>query len=228
MRDDTRRLARRLLWEQLEGLPPGTRTSVESLAESCPSITYSEVCGYQIAGREYLEDELDIDELETDLWDMADERGLYVDGLGFGSFVLRRRVEQGAPLDASHIERLRMAVYQFCGDGAMKLELSDGWVRLMRARASQSLIRPVDGAVVAAIDRALREGGVSTWRRRYEPECDVLDGTSWELAIVLDDGRALDSCGSNAWPAGYDDFERALLGIFDREASPACDGEATP
>ena len=93
MRDDTRRLARRLLWEQLEGLPPGTRTSVESLAESCPPITYSEVCGYQIAGREYLEDELDIDELETDLWDMADERGLYVDGLGSGSFVLRDRVE---------------------------------------------------------------------------------------------------------------------------------------
>ena len=81
----------------------------------------------------------------------------------------------------------------------------------------------VDGAVVAAIDRGLREGGVSTWRRRYEPEHPVLDGTSWELAIVFDDGRALDSCGSNAWPAGYDDFERALLGIFDHAASLACE-----
>ena len=223
MRDDTRRLALRLLWEQTEGLPLGTRTSVEDLARSCPSITFAEARGYQIAGREYLEDELDIDELETGLWHMADEKGLYVDGLGCGTFALRRRIDEGTVPDARRIERLRLEVCQYCGEDAKVVELSDGWIRLRRPRVPQSLARPVDDGDVAAIEAALRDGGVSSWERRYEPECPVLDGTSWELTIVFDDGRAFDSCGSNAWPAGYDAFERGLLGIFDQAASLACE-----
>jgi len=127
MRDDTRRIASRLLWKELEGLPLGTQTSVEALARACPTIVGDAAEGYKIADRENLHDELDLDVLEMDLWGFAEERGLYVERSSRDTFALRSRVAPGTPLDPRHISWLSFGTFTFLDfENDIAFGLSDG------------------------------------------------------------------------------------------------------
>lgn len=221
MRDDTRRLASRLLWEALERLPLGTQTSVEVLATACPSIVRTGSGGYEIAGRERIHDELDLAVLETDLWTFAEERGLYVERPDLDSFALRRRVATGSPLDLTRISWLRFGTFTFLDfESDISFELSDRMVRLRRGVLAEPLERAVDEEVLSSLADALSAGSVASWERYYEPAWGVLDGTTWELVIMLDDGCVFESGGDNAWPEGYDRLVDGMLGLFDVDTVP--------
>ena len=62
---------------------------------------------------------------------------------------------------------------------------------------------------------ALEAGGVAGWQEEYRPEACVLDGSSWNLRIVYEDGAEFVSGGSNAWPEGYDELWDGLLALFE-------------
>lgn len=221
MRDDTRRLASTLLWEELERLPLGTQTSVETLAMACPSIVRSESGGYELAGRESYHDQLDLDVLETDLWTSAEERGLFVERPDFDSFALRRRVATGVSLDPARILWLRLGTFTFLDfESDISFELSNGMVRLRSGVLAEPLERSADGEVLSALADALSVGSVASWERHYEPAWGVLDGTTWKLVIMLDDGSVFESGGDNAWPAGYDAMVAGLLSLFDVSSAP--------
>lgn len=216
MRNDTRRIATQLLWEELERLPLGTRISVAELAEACPSIVRNGSGGYEIADRENLHDELGLVMLETDLRAFAEEKGLYVERPDCDSFALRRRVAPGTPLDPTRISCLRLGTFTFLDfESDISFELFEGTIRFRRGVLDKPLERGVDAEVLSSLADALSAGAVASWKQHYEPEWGVLDGTTWSLVIMLDDESVFESGGDNAWPEGYDALADSLLGLFD-------------
>ena len=226
MRDDTRRIASRLLWKELEGLPLGTHTSVEALAKACPTIVGDAAEGYGIAGRESLHDELDLDVLEMDLWGFAEERGLYVERSSRDFFALRNRVVPSTPLDPSQISWLRFGTFTFLDvENDIAFGLSDSKIWLRRGVFAEPLERAVDTGVLSALADVLVKASVGSWKQHYEPKWGVLDGTSWELVIMFDDDSVFESNGVNAWPEGYDALVGGLLGLFEGHEAPAIEGQ---
>lgn len=216
MRDDTRRLASRLLREELDRLPLGTQTSVAELAEACPLIVQNGSGGHEIAGRGDLHDELNLGVLEADLWIDAEESGLYVERHNRDYFALRNRVAPGTPLDPSRISYLMLGTFSFLDfESDISFELSGGTIRLRRGVLDKPLERGVDAEVLSSLADALSAGAVASWKQHYEPEWGVLDGTTWSLVIMLDDESVFESGGDNAWPEGYDALADSLLGLFD-------------
>ena len=216
MRNDTRRIATQLLWEELERLPLGTRISVAELAEACPSIVRNGSGGYEIADRENLHDELGLVMLETDLRAFAEEKGLYVERHNCDSFALRRRVAPGTPLDPTRISCLRLGTFTFLDfESDISFELFEGTIRFWRGMLVEPLEKEVDAGVLSTLADALSAAAVTSWERYYQPEWIVLDGTEWELVIMLDDGSMFESGGANAWPEGYDALVEGLLRLFD-------------
>ena len=98
----------------------------------------------------------------------------------------------------------------------VSFELKDGVARLTRRRGLGGVAElPADARVLEAIARALEACGVAGWQEEYRPEACVLDGSSWNLRIVYEDGAEFVSGGSNAWPEGYDELGDGLLALFE-------------
>lgn len=213
MRDDTREMATRFLWEALERLPLGTTTSVEDLASACPPLVMSPDGCYGLTAGGGVHDELDLDDLEYDLWSRAEEAGLYVESLEGGAFRLRRRAAVGTALEMHNVSRVAFSTTTFTAPELyMTFELSDGVARIRRGMLSDPVERVADSDVLDAMGAALSAGGVATWDRLYDQP--VLDGTTWSLAVTHDDGSVFESHGNNAWPDGFDAFVDGILRIF--------------
>lgn len=215
MRDDTRRMALEALQYELDKVPHGTPIIIEDLCDRCEELVMNDAGGYEIEGRERYSDPLNLFILEEDLIARAEENGLVAiherEGL-----VLRERVSRGEPIMTRDFACLSLDVSTFMAIESDVSILLEGSAARIRRPIEGEASRPVDGHVAHALDELLSRCGISEWDESYYPEYPVLDGTSWDLLIILKDGRALVSGGSNAWPEALwdliDGIEALVLG----------------
>lgn len=215
MRDDTRKMALEALQYELDKIPHGTPIIIEDLCDRCEELVMNDRGDYEIEGRERYADSLDLFVLEEDLIARAEDNGLVAvherEGL-----VLRERVMHGEHIMARDIVCLSLDVSTFMAvESDVSILLEGSTIRIRRPIEGEAS-RPV-GEVAFALDGLLARCGVSEWEESYSPDHLILDGTGWDLLIILKDGRALVSGGSNAWPGTLEDLvdglERIIVGF---------------
>ena len=64
-----------------------------------------------------------------------------------------------------------------------------------------------------AFRRKLDKMDVWSWRKHYESELMILDGTQWDLELRYPD-RVIRSSGSNAYPDNFNAFLRAVRALI--------------
>lgn len=211
MRDDTKRIACDLLWRELEKRPMGTPNDMVELARVCEGVVEGPNGEFELVGRGALHDVLDLDDLESMLMDRAEDSGAYVEYRRDGLFALRRR----RGLDSLNLSGMTSLTYSYtmfmdikewvnitvCGD---RLEYSFGHSKRCRRIEDREELE-------WRLGRALDDGGVARWAASYSPENGVLDGYSWGLELLFDDGTAFASGGDNAVPEGFSGFYEGLL-----------------
>ena len=215
MLNETRRIGLEALQYELDKIPHGTPIIIEDLCDRCEELFMNDEGDYEIEGRERYSDPLDLFVLEEDLIAHAEESGLVAiherEGL-----VLRERVSRGEPDMTQDIAYLSLDVSTFMAIESDVSILLEGSTVSLRRPIEGEASRPVD-EVAQALDELLSRCGVSEWDESYYPEHPILDGTGWDLLIILKDGRALVSGGSNAWPETLDDLvdglERIIVGF---------------
>ena len=198
MLNETRRMALEALQYELEKIPHGTPIIIEDLCDCCEELFMNDKGDYEIEGREGLGDPLDLLILEDDLIARAEESGLLAiherEGL-----VLRERISRGEPIRTQDIACLSLDILTFMApESDSSILLEGGKLRIRRPLEGEAS-RPVN-EIAYAIDELLSRCRVSEWEDCYYPEQPILDGTGWDLLIILKNGRALASGGSNAWP----------------------------
>ena len=198
MLNETRRIALEALQYELDKIPHGTPIIIEDLCDRCEELFMNDEGDYEIEGREGLGDPLDLLILEDDLIARAEESGLLAiherEGL-----VLRERISRGEPIRTQDIACLSLDILTFMApESDSSILLEGGKLRIRRPLEGEAS-RPVN-EIAYAIDELLSRCRVSEWEDCYYPEQPILDGTGWDLLIILKDGRALASGGSNSWP----------------------------
>ena len=198
MLDETRRMALEAVQYELDKVPHGAPIIIEDLCDRCEELFMNDEGDYEIEGRERLGDPLDLLILEDDLVARAEESGLLAiherEGL-----VLRERISRGEPIRTQDIACLSLDILTFMApESDASILLEGGKLRIRRPLEGEAS-RPVY-EIAYAIDELLSRCSVSEWEDCYYPEHPILDGTGWDLLIILKDGRALSSAGSNAWP----------------------------
>lgn len=68
-----------------------------------------------------------------------------------------------------------------------------------------------------AFRRKLDKMDVWRWRKHYESELMILDGTQWNLELGYPD-RSVQSSGSNAYPENFESFLRAVRALIGSRA----------
>ena len=220
MRDDTQKMAISLLLPLFEQLPLGVETSLEELADSSEGFFRNASGAFELVGRESFHDEVDLRRILYMLWSVTDEKGLFLDRTVKDKdgtrFLLRKRVEPGVSFDVSRIERFNYSMWQELVFSESFSIVFDGDVLRLQFKLTdeyQELV--VDESVLAALSRAFEAGNVCSWEQNYF--APYLDGTSWDLFVLFDDGSVFTSNGSNDWPDGHDVFVGSLLSLFDED-----------
>lgn len=78
--------------------------------------------------------------------------------------------------------------------------LENGCVKVKRQRGMDEEEFVTDGTLIAELKKIYDDGQVSSWKESYEPECEVLDGYSWNIEVKFDTGYDKCSHGNNARP----------------------------
>lgn len=74
---------------------------------------------------------------------------------------------------------------------------------------------PMDNAEVQALEKLIKDSGLWAWNGFSESDAYVLDGESFGLSAAFADGRTLEACGNNAFPAGYREGAAAICNFFE-------------
>ena len=76
-------------------------------------------------------------------------------------------------------------------------------------------VLPLTDEDMASFSALMQELGLAEWNGYHKTDRDVLDGASFSLGVVFEDGGVIDASGSNCFPRGYSEKASAIKGFFE-------------
>ena len=75
---------------------------------------------------------------------------------------------------------------------------------------------PLTDEDMASFSVLVQELGLAEWNGYHKIDRDVLDGASFSLSVVFEDGGVIDASGSNCFPRGYSEKVSAIRDFFEK------------
>ena len=67
---------------------------------------------------------------------------------------------------------------------------------------------------IEVLKRIIQSHHLAQWNGFYKTNSHVLDGSSFDLSIALDDGTLISASGGNDFPSGYEDARNEIIDFF--------------
>ena len=77
-------------------------------------------------------------------------------------------------------------------------------------------VLPLTDEDMASFSALVQELGLAEWNGYHKIDRDVLDGASFSLSVVFEDGGVIDASGSNCLPRGYGKKVSAIGDFFEK------------
>ena len=77
-------------------------------------------------------------------------------------------------------------------------------------------VLPLTDEDMASFSALMQELGLAEWNGYHIIDRDVLDGASFSLSVVFEDGGVIDASGSNCFPRGYSEKTSAIRDFFEK------------
>ena len=87
------------------------------------------------------------------------------------------------------------------------------WIELYY---SDHYVLPLTDEDMASFSALMQELGLAEWNGYHMIDRDVLDGASFSLSVVFEDGGVIDASGSNCFPRGYSEKTSAIRDFFEK------------
>ena len=77
-------------------------------------------------------------------------------------------------------------------------------------------VLPLTDEDMGSFSALMQELGLAEWNGYHIIDRDVLDGASFSLSVVFEDGGVIDASGSNCFPRGYSEKTSAIRDFFEK------------
>ena len=77
-------------------------------------------------------------------------------------------------------------------------------------------VLPLTDEDMASFSALVQELELAEWNGCHKIDRDVLDGASFSLSVVFEDGGVIDASGSNCFPRGYSEKASAIRDFFEK------------
>ena len=121
--------------------------------------------------------------------------------------------------EAPAVKTFRYATSGMCIEEFNRYQIKEtargrfAWIELHN---DDHYVLPLTDEDMASFSALVQELGLAEWDGCHKIDRDVLDGASFSLSVVFEDGGVIDASGSNCFPRGYSEKVSAIRDFFEK------------